>query len=196
MPSFRQLVSFARVSRSAQRLSLALLLSPLLFPALARAQNADSAMSETEIDELRDSAYVPADRITVFIKILDTRASAVQTLVSKPRRPGREEDLHDLLQQFASICDELNDNLDDYDSRHRDLRKQLPKLLQATDRWATALRSPAESETYKVARTLALEGVQDAHTEASKLVEEQKAWFAAHPPSKEPAKEPTLEDRP
>ena len=163
-------------------------------PGLAHAQSPDDAMSETEIDQLRDAAYVPADRIGVFIKLLDTRASNLQTLVAKPRRPGREEDLHEIFQQFASIVDELNDNLDDYGPRHRDLRKQLPKLLEATDRWATALRSPAESDVYKVSRSLALEGVQDVRDETRKLIEEQKAWFAAHPPSKDTSP-PTLEDR-
>ena len=158
------------------------------------AQSTDSAMSESEIDQLRDAAYVPADRIAVFIKLLDTRAANLQTLVAKPRRPGREEDVHEILQQFASIVDELNDNLDDYGPRHRDLRKQLPKLLEATDRWSTALRSPADSEVYKVSRSLALEGVEDAREETKKLIEEQKAWFAAHPPPKETGT-PTLEDR-
>ena len=187
-----QLARPALPFRPLARLSFLLL---LLFPCVLRAQNADSAMSEAEIDELREAAYTPVDRIAVFIKLLDTRATAIQTLVAKPRRPGREEDLHDLFQQFASICDELNDNLDDYGPRHRDLRKQLPKLVQATDRWATALRSPAESDVYKVARTLALEGVDDARTEAAKLVDEQKAWFAAHPPAKELPAAPTLDDR-
>ncbi len=151
-------------------------------------------MSESEIDQLRDAAYVPADRIAVFIKLLDVRAANLQALIAKPRRPGREEDVHEILQQFASIIDELNDNLDDYGPRHRDLRKQLPKLLEATDRWATALRTPADSEVYKVSRSLALEGVQDAKDETRKLIEEQKTWFAAHPPSKE-TDTPTLEDR-
>ncbi len=170
------------------------LLSLGFFGGQLRAQDADGAMSESEIDQLRDAAYVPADRIAVFIKLLDTRASNLQTLVSKPRRPGREEDINEIFQQFASILDELNDNLDDYGPRHRDLRKQLPKLVDATDRWATALRSPADNDLYKVSRSLALEGVQDVRDAAKKLIEEQKTWFAAHPPSKD-SSAPTLEDR-
>jgi hypothetical protein len=172
---------------------LFLLCSPCVVTPVS-AQSTDGAMSEAEIDQLRDVAYVPADRIAVFIKLLDTRAASLQSLVAKPRRPGREEDLHELLQQFVAIIDELNDNLDDYGPRHRDIRKQLPKLLEATDRWSTALRSPADSDVYKVSRSLALEGVQDARDETKKLTEEQKAWFAAHPPAKETTP-PTLDDR-
>ncbi len=41
--------------------------------------------------------------------------------------------------------------------------KALPKLSRALDRWATALRSPAEDEHYEVERKLALEAIQDMH---------------------------------
>ena len=157
----------------------------LLLPLSLRAQHPEEALSDAEVDQLRESAYVPPDRIAVFIEFLDARAKRIQELVAKPRRPGREEDLHDLLEQFTAITDELNDNLDDYATRHADLRKQLPKLLQATDRWATAIRTPADSETYNVSRSLALDGVRDVHDAAGKLVDEQRAWFAAHPPSKD-----------
>ena len=155
------------------------------FLPLLHAQQADEALSDAEVEQLRESAYVPADRIAVFVGFLDARARRIQEIVAKPRRPGREEDLHDLLEQFTAITDELNDNLDDYAPRHSDLRKQLPKLLQATDRWSTALRTPADNEAYNVSRSLALEGVRDVHDETAKLVDEQRAWFAAHPPSKD-----------
>ncbi len=173
MPRLRQLAALA--------VALLLLAPPRSLPAQAR----DEALSDAEVDQLRDAADTPDQRLLLFIKILDTRTDRIRELAAKPRRPGREDDLHDLFEQFNSIIDELNDNLDDYGPRHYDLRKQLPKLLQAADRWATALRAPADNDTYNVSRTLALEGVRDTHDEAAKLVDEQKSWFAAHPPSKE-----------
>jgi Rad3-related DNA helicase len=172
------------------------MLKPLLLaacllatPALVHAQrDHESSLSEAEIEALRDSAYVANDRVLVFVKFLDARSSGIQSLATKPRRPGREEDLHDLYEQFTSIADELDDNLDDLGPRHRDIRKALPKLLAATDRWATALKTPAENEAYSVSRKLALEAVRDLRESATQLIEEQKAWFIAHPPSKdEPA---------
>jgi hypothetical protein len=102
-----------------------------------------------------------------------------------PRRPGREQDTHDLLEQFTSIADELDDNLDDYGPHHRDVRKALPKLVEATERWATAIKSPPDNETYNVSRKLALEAIRDIRESATQLAEDQKTWFAAHPPSKE-----------
>ncbi len=155
---------------------LALLAAPLL-----HAQKGESALSEGEVEQLREAAYIPNDRVAVFIKLLDARIKTIQELISKPRRPGREDDLHDLFEQFNSIADELNDNLDDYGPRHRDIRKQLPKLLEATDRWASALRSAPDNDSYNLARKLALESVRDAHQEATRLVDDQRTYFAAHP---------------
>lgn len=144
-------------------------------------QRGESSLSEAEVEQMRESAYVPADRIAVLIKILDSRSKALQDLAAKPRRPGRDEDLHDLLEQIAAIADELNDNLDDYGPRHRDLRRQLPKLVEATDRWSTAIRTPPDAAAYAVSRRLALESVRDVREEATRLSEEQRTFFAAHP---------------
>lgn len=149
------------------------------------AQRDRAAMSEGEIEQLREAAYVANDKVLVFVKFLDERTRSIQAATTGPRKPGREEDLHDLLEQFTAIADELNDNLDQYGPEHRDMRKALPKLLAATERWSTAIKSPPDNAAYAVSRKLALEAVRDIREEATRLVEEQRAWFAAHPPSKE-----------
>jgi hypothetical protein len=156
-----------------------------LTPRLHAQQNKDTALSEKEIEELRDAAYFPADRVNVFIKFLDQRSKAVQELFAHPRKPGREQDTHDLLEEFTAVADELDDNLDDYGSHHRDVRKSLPKLVEATERWATALKTPPDNAAYSVSRKLALESIRDIREAATQLIEDQRAWFTAHPPSKE-----------
>ena len=168
----------------------------LIFFALAlplHAQASDNALSEGEIEQLRTAAYYPNDRVLVFIKLLDIRTKAIENLFAHPRKPGREQDTHDLLQQFTAIADELNDNLDDYGPHHRDIRKALPKLLEATERWASNIKQPPENAAYDLSRKLALEAIRDIREEASQLVEDQKTWFAAHPPPKEPQNVPTPE---
>jgi hypothetical protein len=164
-------------------LTLALALTSLFLP--LHAQRDGSALSEGEVEQLRDSAYYPNDRVLVFIKLLDSRVKRIQDKNTGPRHPGREQDTHDLLEQFTSIADELDDNLDDYGPHHRDVRKSLPKLIEATERWATAIKSPPENEAYNVSRKLALEAIRDIRESATELIEDQKAWFAAHPPPKE-----------
>ncbi len=167
-----------------RRLTLALLLSVIAPPLHAQIPDTPT-LTDSEVDQLRDSAYVPNERVLVFLKLLDTRNKAIQELYAHPRKPGREQDTHDLMQQFTALAEELNDNLDDYGPRHRDIRKALPKLLEATERWSSNLKSPPDDTAYNISRRLALEAVQDLREETTKLIDEQRTWFAAHPPPKE-----------
>ena len=163
----------------------------LLFAALPiHAQQHESALSDAEVEQIRDCRYVPSDCVLLFIKFLDQRTKDIQDLYAHPRKPGREQDTHDLIEQFTSIADELGDNLDDYGPRHSDIRKALPKLLQATERWATALKSPPDDEAYAVSRKIALESVRDLREQTTQLTADQAAWFKLHPPSKEPPNQP------
>jgi hypothetical protein len=174
-----------------RRLAPILLLLALALPLHAQAN--DSALSEGEIEQLRTAAYFPIDRVLVFVKLLDTRNKAIQDLFAHPRKPGREQDTHDLLEQFTAIADELSDNLDDYGPHHKDIRKALPKLLDATERWSSNLKQPPENPAYDLSRKLALEAIRDIREEATRLIEDQKAWFLAHPPPKENPNVPTHE---
>ena len=165
-------------------LTLLALAAPLRSTLLS-AQQRDSALSEGEADEIRQARYYPGDCVLLFVKFDDLRLKDIQELYAKPRRPGREEDTRELLGQFTSIADELSDNLDDYGPRHADLRKALPKILDATDRWSSALKSVPDDDAYAIARKLALESVRDLREGATELAAEQAAWFKAHPPSKD-----------
>lgn len=150
-----------------------------------RAQIRDSALSEAEVEKVRETRYYPADCVLLFVRFLDLRVQEIQDLFAKSRQPGREQDTHDLLVQFTSIADELSDNLDDYGPRHTDIRKALPKITEATERWSSALKSPPGDPAYEVARKIALESVRDLRESSTQLAGEQAAWFKLHPPSKQ-----------
>jgi hypothetical protein len=173
---------FARRSQLLSGLCLLLFLGPSL---VLRAQIQASALSDAEIEQVRDARYAPASCVLLFAKFLDARTDHIHDLYNKPRRPGRETDTRELMEQFTSIVDELSDNLDDYGPRHADLRKALPKLLASADRWATEIKAPPEDESYSVARKLALESIRDLRESATELTAEQDAWFKAHSPTKE-----------
>ena len=167
-----------------RRLTLALALLVLTTP--LHAQPRDSALTSAEIEQVREARYVPSDCILLFVNFLDLRTQELHDLYAHPRRPGREQDTHDLIQQFTSIADELADNLDDYGPRHADLRHALPKVLEATDRWSAALKSLPDDDAYAVARRLALESLRDLRESTTQLAADQAAWFKAHPPNKSP----------
>ncbi len=170
---------------------LALTLSPRL-----RAQERQSALSDGEVEKLRDTAYFPTDRVLAFVGFLNQRTAEIDHLSAGRRKPGREEDIHDQMEQFTSIADDLEDNLEDYGTRHKDVRKALPKLIAALERWNTAIKSPPDHADYNVSRKLALETLTDLRETATHLIEDQKAWFLAHPPPKDDGKPPRAESPP
>ena len=160
----------------------------ICLPLSGYAQQGESALSDGEVEKLRDTAYYPPERIIAFIAFIDQRTREIDRLATGKRKPGREEDIHDQMEQFTSIADDLDDNLEDYGRRHADIRKALPKLVAAIERWSTALKSPPGHEAYTVSRKLALETLNDVHEAAIAMIEEQKAYFLAHPPPKNHAK--------
>ena len=147
----------------------------------------DSYLSDAEVEKLRDTAASAPERLMAFVEFVNHRMDRIDRLRTGRRMPGREEDIHDLMQQITSILDDLDDNLDDYGKRHWDVRKTLPKVIAATERWSTGLKSPTEDQAYSVQRQLALEALGDVRESATKMVDEQREWFAAHPPGKEGA---------
>lgn len=148
-------------------------------------QRGHDDLSEAEIEQLRDAAVDPAARVVVFQKLIDTRLERIQRVLIDVRAQGRAQDLHQNMEEVSGIVNELEDNLDEYAEAHRDLRKSLPKLVAATERWQSILRQPPENAKYKLARSLALEAVADVKDQATKLIPEQAQYFKEHPPSKQ-----------
>jgi ABC-type transporter Mla subunit MlaD len=153
----------------------------ILSPNLLAAQASAGALSEAEVESLRAASYIPIDRIRTYEKILDTRARRIEDLVKSRPRPGRSLDLHDAIDQFAGIVDELNDNLDEYDRQHRDIRKALARLLTATGRWSATLKAPADDEEYNAVRKIALHNTEDTHALAQELTASLDTYFKEHP---------------
>ncbi len=147
----------------------------------ARAQDTDGALSQAEIESLRDAAFVPMDRVRAYETILDTREKEIGALMKRGRRPGFVQDMHDELDQFGAIADELNDNLDEFDGKHRDLRKELPRLMLRIERWQTVLRGVGEDDGYNVVRKIALDNLADMKTLAADMEGEQERYFKEHP---------------
>jgi hypothetical protein len=153
------------------------------------AQDADGALSQAEVEQLRDSAPIPVDRIKVFESILNAREKEIAELVAKPHRPGYAVDMHDALDQFGQILDEFNDNLDEFEKNHRDVRKELRKLLKETDRWATVLRSPPEDDGYSIVKKIALDNLKDMRELVTEMQTGLEAYFQAHPDAAKAEKE-------
>ena len=153
-------------------------------PTAGRAQRHSTALSEAEEESVRDAADEPARRIAVYESIIETRIKRIQGILADKRAQGRRDDIRENMDQIAGLVDELEDNLDEYDGKHRDLRKPLPKLLDATLRWESVLKQPPVDDRYDLVRKLALEAVADVKKEAGEMLPAEQAYFKEHPPDK------------
>ncbi len=104
----------------------------LLLTVVAAARKHDP-LTEAESDQLREVAMEPGKRLKLYINFAEARLLAIDQLRSDPKMaPGRGQKIHDLLEDFTSILDEINDNLDTYQGRplNKDDRKEFHKGLK------------------------------------------------------------------
>ena len=129
--------------RTATRLAVLL----LLLSTLASARKRDP-LTEAETDQLRQVALEPQARLKLYIKFTDARLAAVEQLRSAPQPTvDRGKRIHDLLEDFTALLDEINDNLDTYQGRpltkddRKDFRKGVKEVITACDQWDTKLKA-------------------------------------------------------
>jgi hypothetical protein len=123
------------------------LLLVLLLSMTASARKRDP-LTEAEADQLREAALEPYKRIKLLIKFTEARLLAVDQVRTDPKPAAdRGKQVHDLLVDFTSLMDEINDNLDQYEGRQLDkdsvkqYHKGLKELIEADARFDLKLRT-------------------------------------------------------
>jgi predicted nucleic acid-binding Zn-ribbon protein len=160
------------------------LLLLFVMPLAAFAQHHPTDLSEAEEEKVRDAAAFPAERIAVYQEIIEARVKRIQDVIANSRAQGRREDIKQNMGEIAGLVDEMQENLEEYQDAHRDLRKQLPKLQNAMERWVSVLKQAPDEDSYNLTRKLALEGVADVQAEVKEILPAQIAYFKEHPPDK------------
>jgi hypothetical protein len=119
----------------------------LLASAIAAARRRDP-LTDAETDQLREVAQQPYKRLKLLIKFTDARIDAVDQARNDPNQAaGRGKKIHDLLEDFTALLDEINDNLDQYEGRpmtkddRKDFHKGLKEVVTACDSWEMKLKS-------------------------------------------------------
>lgn len=128
----------------------------LLLAAVASARKRDP-LTEAEVDQIRHAALEPLTRLKLYIKFTDARVASIEQLRSTPQQgTDRGRQIHDLLEDFTALLDEINDNLDTYQGRpltkddRKDFRKGVKEVMTACDQWDAklkALQSAVESDS-------------------------------------------------
>ncbi len=137
-------------------------------------------LNEKEVDEMRESAEWPDKRIELMVKFARARMAAIDQLRADGKSAkDRPMQIHDLLEDFSSLLDEVDDNVNMYASHKADMRKGLMLLLEATSEWQLKLRRlkeqspPEELEQYSFVLANATDAVSDSGDDAREELKEQ-----------------------
>jgi hypothetical protein len=137
-------------------------------------------LTEAQMEQIRDAGIDPNQRVSLYAKFLEERAETIKGLTNRAKSAARAKRIDDELQDLAALMDELGDNLDQYGDRKADMRPALKKLNEDCPKWLTILKAlPGEPE-FDVARKDAIESGEDLTDQATRLLREQTAYFAAH----------------
>jgi hypothetical protein len=137
-------------------------------------------LNDKEIDQMREAADYPDKRLELIINFARARMASIDQLrANASGAKDRPMQIHDLLQDFSSLMDEIDDNVDMYASHKTDMRKGLRLLIEADSEWALKLRGlkdqspPEELEQYSFVLANAREAVNDGTDTARKELQEQ-----------------------
>ncbi len=168
----------------------------LMAAAAASGQRHRDPFTQPEIDQIRDASWEPEQRLSLYVKFARARLVALEQMRSDPKTKDRPQQIHDKLDDFLLIYDELNDNIDTYVDRKNDIRKPLKVIIDADTEFQAkllALRDAAnvpaeEAKQYEFVLTTALDTVDGSMEDHRKLLAEQEE--AAKHKKKPDAKQP------
>lgn len=145
----------------------------------AAAQRRDP-LNEKEVEEMRETADWPDKRLELMVKFASARLTSIEQLEANAKTAkDRPMQIHDLLQDFSSLLDEIDDNIDMYSSHNGDMRQGLTVLVEATSEWQLKLRRlkdqspPEELDQYAFALTNASDASHDMADDARKELQQQ-----------------------
>jgi hypothetical protein len=117
----------------------------LLLIASAWAERRRDPLTQAEIDQLRDTALEPDERLKLFVTFARARLDAVEKVRTDPEVKDRVQATRDRLQDFLDVYDELDDNVDTFSDRRDDIRKSLKMIIEADTEFQAKLRALKDS---------------------------------------------------
>jgi hypothetical protein len=151
---------------------MVLAISPLF------AQSKKDPLTEQQIEDVREAGDEPVQRIKLFVGYVEERASGIHNLSTEVGAQNRAVRMHNLLDEFTRLSDDLEDNMDNFNDEHADLRKVLKEVVDKSSQWGTVLNQPPPSNQYDFVRKSALEANQSVHDAAVQMIADEEKYFA------------------
>jgi len=151
-------------------------------------------LSSDEIDQLREAALDPDKRLKLYADFARLRFTEIEN-ARLPKKPdagkpdaGRYDaeeprSLHDLMEDFLAVYDEMDENIGVYEDRQADLRKAIKMVLLADNEFHARLEGLQHNLTAKehadcdFVLSSIVEAVTTGTTDHKKLLVEQEASF-------------------
>jgi hypothetical protein len=136
-------------------------------------------LNPLEIDQLREVALEADKRLKLYAQFAVLRLDAAEAL-RKDASATDPNKLHALLEDFLTIYDEFNDNVENFAQRQADLRKTLKTLLETEATFQKRLLAlkaalnPAEATACQFVLTNSLEAVEQGLADHRQLLHEQE----------------------
>ena len=142
------------------------------------AQSRKDPLTEQQIEEVREAGDQPLERLKLYVGYVDVRSSEIHSLNKSKSAENKSVRLHNLYEEFTRLSDELQDNMDNFDQQHADLRKELRIIADKTAEWATVLNEPPADSQYDFVRKTALDANQSAHDTSVTMLGQEEKYFA------------------
>jgi len=150
------------------------------------AQKRSDPLTPAEIDQLRDAAMDPEPRMKLYVAFARARLVKLEQMRADPKVTDRAHQTHTMLEEFLTIYNELNDNLDNFEGRKADLRKALKVVIEGDTDFQAKLRaikgdprsSKEEANEYEFVLSSAMETVDSAVDDHRKMLTEQDEIWA------------------
>jgi hypothetical protein len=141
-------------------------------------QSKKDPLTEQQIEDVREAGDQPLERIKLFVGYVEERSKGIHSLNTDAGAQNRIVRMHNLFDEFTRLSDDLEDNMDNFNEQHADLRKVLKEIIDKSDQWTTVLNEPAPSNQYDFVRKTALEANQSVHEAATQMLADQVKYFA------------------
>jgi len=152
---------------------------------LSFAQHRPDPLNPLEIDQLRDAMLDPDERLKLYVKFARNRLTTMEQMRANPKTSNRGLQTHDLLQDFLTIYEELDDNIDMYVGRKNDIRRPMKLVIEADTEFQSKLRAlknatnaePKEATQYEFLLSDSLETVDSSSEDHRKTLAQVEEYM-------------------
>jgi hypothetical protein len=167
------------------RLSKLLLLSLMAACTFAHADKKRDPLTDSEVAQIRDATEEPQKRVLLYVQFAKTRMLAIEQVRADNKIKDRAKQIHDLLEDFTALTDELDSNIDMFVRQREDLRKALKVVVESYTDWQLKLRGikeaanvpTAETRAYDFPLESAIESVNSGLDSSRELLDKQNKEY-------------------